>query len=118
MGRNSCLLKLGLLAVSKAQLVQRILYIPFDQLHRNYGVLKGADKATDVIAMIESQAMVTGADWHPERLFFLISSARHFAKDLQAEGFTVDYRKAADTPTGLQEIQKEHKDAPIICAEQ
>ena len=37
---------------------QRILYIPFDQLHRDYGVLKIADKATDVIAMIESQAML------------------------------------------------------------
>jgi len=98
--------------------VQRILYIPFDQLHRNYGVLKDADKSNDVIAMIESQAMVTGANWHPERLFFLISSARHFAKDLRDEGFTVDYRKAANTPSGLQEIQKEHKGAPIICAEQ
>ena len=97
-------------------LAQRILYTPFDQLHRNYGVLKDADKSTDVIAMIESQAMVTGANWHPERLFFLISSARHFAKDLHTEGFTVDYRKAADTPTGLQEIQKEHNGAPIICA--
>jgi deoxyribodipyrimidine photolyase-related protein len=98
--------------------MQRILYIPFDQLHRNYGVLKNADKSTDVIAMIESQNMIEGANWHPERLFFLVSSARHFAKDLQDEGFTVDYRKATNTPTGLQEIQKEHKGAPIICAEQ
>jgi deoxyribodipyrimidine photolyase-related protein len=97
---------------------QRILYIPFDQLHRDYGVLKGADKATDVIAMIESQAMLEGATWHPERLFFLISSARHFAKDLQTEGFTVEYRKATNTPIGLQEIQKEHPKAKITCAEQ
>jgi deoxyribodipyrimidine photolyase-related protein len=97
---------------------QRILYIPFDQLHRNYGVLKSADKATNIIAMIESQEMIEGANWHPERLFFLISSARHFAKDLQDEGFTVDYRKAANTPTGLQKIQKEHPKAQIICAEQ
>ena len=70
--------------------MQRILYIPFDQLHRNYGVLKSADKSTDVIAMIESKNMIEGANWHPERLFFLISSARHFAQDLQDEGFTVD----------------------------
>jgi deoxyribodipyrimidine photolyase-related protein len=68
--------------------------------------------------MIESQNMIEGANWHPERLFFLISSARHFAKDLQVEGFTIDYRKATNTPTGLQEIQKKYKGAPIICAEQ
>jgi deoxyribodipyrimidine photolyase-related protein len=91
---------------AKAGHVTRILYIPFDQLHRNYGVLKGADKATDVIAMIESQKMLAGANWHPERLFFLISSARHVAKDLQAEGFTVDYRKAANTPSGLRKSRK------------
>jgi len=103
---------------AKAGHVARILYIPFDQLHRNFGILKGADKATDLIAMIESQEMLAGANWHPERLFFLISSARHFAKDLQAEGFTVDYRKATNTPTGLTQIQKEYPNAQITCAEQ
>ena len=84
----------------------RTLYIPFDHLHRDYGILRGADKATDRILFVESERMRTGRNWHPERLFFLISSARHFARVLQDEGFTVDYLKAPTTKNGILEMQK------------
>jgi deoxyribodipyrimidine photolyase-related protein len=97
--------------------MNRIIYIPFDHLHRTYGALKDADPKTDVIAFVESTRMTTGRNWHKERLFFLISSARHFAQSLQEEGFTVEYLKAATTIAGLDEITKKHKDLPIICAE-
>jgi deoxyribodipyrimidine photolyase-related protein len=97
--------------------MNRIIYIPFDHLHRTYGALKDADPKTDVIAFVESTRMTTGRNWHKERLFFLISSARHFAQSLQEEGFTVEYLKAATTIAGLDEISKKHKDLPIICAE-
>jgi deoxyribodipyrimidine photolyase-related protein len=52
--------------------MKRALYIPFDQLNRDYGVLKGADKKSDLIVLVESQGMTQGADWHAERLFLLI----------------------------------------------
>jgi deoxyribodipyrimidine photolyase-related protein len=97
--------------------MKRIIYIPFDHLHRKFGALKDADPKTDVIAFVESARMTTGRNWHPERLFFLISSARHFAKSLEDEGFTVEYVKAATTVDGLKTIQKKHKDLPITCAE-
>jgi deoxyribodipyrimidine photolyase-related protein len=61
--------------------------------------------------------MTTGRNWHKERLFFLISSARHFAQSLEAEGFTVEYVKAATTVDGLKSIQAKHKNLPISCAE-
>ena len=96
---------------------QKILYIPFDHLHRNFGVLKDANPKTDVIAMVESARMTTGRPWHKERLFFLISSARHFARSLEEEGFTVEYVKAATTVDGLKIISKKYKDLPIFCAE-
>ena len=96
---------------------ERILYIPFDHLHRNYGALKHADPKTDVIAFVESARMTTGRPWHKERLFFLISSARHFAKSLEDEGFTVEYVKAATTIDGLNQISKKHNNLPITCAE-
>ena len=96
---------------------QRIIYIPFDHLHRNYGALKEANPKTDVIAFVESARMTTGRPWHKERLFFLISSARHFAQSLTDEGFTVEYIKAATTIDGLNEIAKKHKNLPIACAE-
>ena len=97
--------------------MSRIIYIPFDHLHRNYGALKDADPKTDVIAFVESARMTTGRNWHTERLFFLISSARHFAQALQQEGFTVEYIKAATTIAGLKEVAQKHKDPQIVCAE-
>jgi deoxyribodipyrimidine photolyase-related protein len=97
--------------------MKRIIYIPFDHLHRGYGALKSADPKSDVIAMVESARMTTGRNWHKERLFFLISSARHFAKSLEQEGFKVEYVKAATTVTGLKFISSQYGDLPIICAE-
>ena len=97
--------------------MKRIIYIPFDHLHRKFGALKDADPKTDLIAFVESARMTTGRNWHKERLFFLISSARHFAASLEDEGFTVEYIKAPTTVDGLKTIQKKHKDLPITCAE-
>ena len=97
--------------------MKRIIYLPFDHLHRNYGALKGADPKSDLIVLVESARMTTGRNWHKERLFFLISSARHFANSLESEGFTVEYVKAATTVDGLKSVLKKHKGLPIICAE-
>ena len=98
-------------------MASRIVYVPFDHLNRGYGALKNADPKTDVIAMVESARMTTGRAWHPMRLFFLISSARHFAESLRSEGFTVHYEKAPTTIDGLKKIQGLFPGAPIVCAE-
>jgi deoxyribodipyrimidine photolyase-related protein len=97
--------------------IPKIIYIPFDHLHRNFGALQGADPAVDVIAMVESARMTAGRNWHKERLFFLISSARHFAKTLEGEGFQVEYVKAATTIAGLDVISKKYKGLPTVSAE-
>jgi deoxyribodipyrimidine photolyase-related protein len=97
--------------------MKRIIYLPFDHLHREFGALKGADPKSDLIAFVESARMTTGRNWHKERLFFLISSARHFAQALETEGFSVEYVKAATTVDGLKSIQTKHKNLPINCAE-
>jgi deoxyribodipyrimidine photolyase-related protein len=97
--------------------MRRLLYIPFDHLHRDYGVLKSADPSSDVIVFVESQRMRTGRSWHPERLFFLTSSARHFVQELTAEGFTVEYIKAPTTIDGLKTAQKKFPKLPIESAQ-
>ena len=97
--------------------MQRILYIPFDHLHPGHGVLRTAHPKEDLVVLIESQRMTTGRNWHPERLFFLISSARHFAKELQERGFQVEYVKAENTVSGLKKIQKKFGQLPIYSAE-
>jgi deoxyribodipyrimidine photolyase-related protein len=101
--------------------MKRIVYLPFDHLHRNFGALKTADPAKDLIVLVESARMTTtganGRNWHKERLFFLISSARHFAESLEREGFTVEYVKAATTVDGLKLTQSKYGNLEIICAE-
>jgi deoxyribodipyrimidine photolyase-related protein len=97
--------------------MKRIIYIPFDHLHRHFGALKDANPKEDVITFVESARMTTGRNWHKERLFFLISSARHFAQSLEDEGFTVEYIKAATTINGLEIISDKYKALPIISAE-
>ena len=97
--------------------MKRIIYIPFDHLHRKFGALKDANPQVDVIALIESARMTTGRNWHKERLFFLISSARHFAQSLTEEGFTVEYVKAPTTIDGLGIVEKKYPKLPIVCAE-
>ena len=98
-------------------MTKRILYIPFDHLNLNYGVLKDSDPKNDHIVLIESARMTSGRPWHKERLFFLISSARHFAKELEQAGYSVTYLKSETTIAGLKAVHDNLGDLPISCAE-
>ena len=98
-------------------MTKRILYIPFDHLNLNYGILKDSDPKTDHVVIIESARMTTGRTWHNERLFFLISSARHFAKELELAGYEVTYLKSPTTMDGLTEVKKKLGELPIHAAE-
>ena len=98
-------------------MIERILYVPFDHLNRSRGVLKTVNHETDQIVLVQSERMLTGRPWHPERLFFLVSSARHFAAELEQDGFKVSYVKAATTIDGLKAVQAELGQLPIWCAE-
>jgi deoxyribodipyrimidine photolyase-like uncharacterized protein len=61
--------------------------------------------------------MVRGDRWHPERIFFMVSAARHFASELRAAGFTVAYLQAPTTIDGLKAARAEFGELPIVCAE-
>ena len=96
--------------------MKRIIYIPFDHLHPKYGSLAGADPKSDLIVLVESARMVTGGSWNKVRLYFLISSARHFKAELEQLGFKVLYIKAATTVDGLKKVAKDYPKLPIISA--
>lgn len=96
---------------------QRILYIPFDHLNFDRGVMADADAADDVIVLVQSQRMLTGRPWHPERLFVLVSAARHWAAEAESRGFTVRYLLAPTTVDGLQLARDEFGSLPIVCAQ-
>ena len=94
----------------------RIIYVAFDQLNVERGAMKSADKATDHIVLVESQRMITGRKWHKQRLQFLISSARHFADELRADGWTVSYVQSPTTIDGLIQAKATHPGAEVVCA--
>jgi deoxyribodipyrimidine photolyase-related protein len=96
--------------------MKRIIYVGFDQLNSKYGALKDADPKSDLIVLVESARMVTGSNWNKVRLYYLISCAHHFAKELTDSGFKVIYQKAATTVDGLSEIKAKYGDLPIVAA--
>lgn len=95
----------------------RLLYVPFDQLNCDYGVLKSADPQSDSIVMIESDSMVRARNWHPERLYFLISAARHFSQSLRDRGFNVMYLKASSIESGLKQARAELGEPDVWATE-
>jgi deoxyribodipyrimidine photolyase-related protein len=97
--------------------VKRIIYVPHDQLNEKFGALATASKSEDLIVLVESARMTSGRPWHPERLFFLISSARHFADNLRNQGYQVQYIKAATTTAGLDSAKKSYGNLPVYCAQ-
>lgn len=98
-------------------MTRRILYVPFDQLNFDYGVLKDSNPAHDVVVLVESLRMTTGRRWHPERLYFMISAARHFAAEARSKGFEVRYLKAPTTVDGLNIVTQEFLGAPVVAAQ-
>lgn len=83
---------------------QAIRFIAFDQLWHQSAILRNADKNRDLIVLIESQEKLRGKRWHIQRLFFLISAARHFAADLANAGFHVLYLKSESFESAFSEI--------------
>ena len=106
----------GLILGTDAAPHTRIIYVAHDHLNRDRGALHTANMATDVIVLVESARMTTGRNWHKERLFFLVSSARHLATELENSGFTVRYIQAPTTIDGLAAARVEFGNLPIVCA--
>lgn len=95
----------------------RLLYIAHDHLSFDHGVMASARTERDVVVLVESQRMLTGRPWHPERLFFMVSAARHFAAEAAERGFTVRYLQAPTTLDGLTSARAEFGELPIHAAE-
>ncbi len=85
----------------------RLLYVSHDQLTISHGLLATADPNTDVIVMVESKRMLESKKWHQQRLWFLLSAARHFSHELKTKGFQVHYVKAATTLAGIESVMAE-----------
>lgn len=88
-----------------------------DQLNRSIASLEGRQPGDCRVLFVESQSKWASKRWHQQRLHLVVSAMRHFASELEAEGFEVDYRSASTLPAGLHEHVTEHNVAAVIAME-
>ena len=96
--------------------MKRIIYVSHDQLNAKYGALKGSNPKEDLIVLVESARMLTEEFGSKVRLYFLLSSAAHFVKSLEDDGYSVIYQKSATTVDGLKKVQQKYPKLPIVAA--
>jgi deoxyribodipyrimidine photolyase-related protein len=73
-----------------------LLPILGDQLSPSLASLRGADRASSVILMAEVMDEASYVPHHKQKLALVFAAMRHFADDLRADGWQVDYRRLDD----------------------
>ncbi|MCB8875678.1 cryptochrome/photolyase family protein [Acidisoma silvae] len=98
----------------------KLRFILGDQLSRDIAALRDAEPATDILLLAEVGTETDYVPHHPKKIAFLFSAMRHFAEEMRAEGFTVDYvtlDDTANTQSFAGEVQRavqRHKAAEVI----
>ena len=62
-----------------------------DQLSLDVAALKGIDRKTDTVLMMEVMGECTSVKHHKQKIILILSAMRHFAQSLREMGITVDY---------------------------
>ena len=78
------------------------VWILGDQLNRHRGPLANRSPGDCRVLLVESAAKLGSKRWHIQRLHLVVSAMAHFAAELAAEGFAVDYRQASSLGAGLR----------------
>lgn len=69
------------------------IWILGDQLVLHHPAFERVTRNTGTILMIESAAHARRVRYHKQKLVFLFSAMRHYAEELRALGWTVDYHR-------------------------
>ncbi len=88
-----------------------------DQLNRSRGALAGRAPSECRVLLVESDTLIMSRQWHSQRLHLVLSAMTHFAKELRAEGFEVDHRRAGTLAGGLRDHIDEFGAQRIIAME-
>ena len=92
-----------------AETTTRAIAIFGDQLSRDIHALKVGDRYNDLIVMAEVMDEATYVTHHKKKLAFVFSAMRHFAQQLERDGWNVRYIKLDDpknTGTIVGEIER------------
>ncbi len=76
--------------------VRNLILVLGDQLTPTISSLRAGDPAHDRVLMVEAQEEATYVRHHKKKIAFLFSAMRHFAEELRAAGWQVDYVKLDD----------------------
>ena len=89
--------------------VRNLILVLGDQLSPNLSSLAASDAAQDLVLVAEVQEEATYVRHHKKKIAFLFSAMRHFAAELKAGGWRVDYRSFDQTgPEGSFTSELEH----------
>ena len=81
--------------------VRRWVYVPYDQLHGDLGLLAATPPRELGVVFVESSARPAERPYHQQKLALLLANQRHFALELAARGVAVDFR-AGPAPFAAQ----------------
>lgn len=94
-----------------------------DQLSPAISALQDADKSQDVILMAEVADETTYVRHHRKKIVFILSAMRHFAEELESDGWTVDYIKldepknTGSLPGELERALERHAPDKVVMTE-
>ena len=103
--------------------VRNLILVLGDQLTPTLSSLAAGDPARDRVLMAELHDEASYVRHHKKKIAFLFSAMRHFAKELRALGWTVDYVKlGAPTNRGsfsgqLADAIAEHRPERLLVTE-
>ena len=89
-------------------MTRNLILILGDQLSPGISALDGADPGRDIVLMAEVLAEARYVDHHKQKLALVFAAMRHFAQELRADGWRVDYRRLDD---GLPDLAAAVEDA-------
>ena len=88
-----------------------------DQLNAEVASLRGRSPGSVRVLLVESRAKVESKRWHTQRLHLVLSAMEHFAAELRAAGFEVDYRTAETLTEGMDQHRRAFDVASVVAME-
>jgi deoxyribodipyrimidine photolyase-related protein len=93
------------------------VFVLGDQLTTQVGPLARATPEDTVVLIVESVERGAALPYHKQKLALIYSAMRHFARELEAQGFGVCYRRAHRWTDGIQAHLREFPGAKLEMME-
>jgi deoxyribodipyrimidine photolyase-related protein len=84
------------------------IWVLGDQLNAGQVALASADPAASRVLLVESTSVLARRAYHRQKLVLVWSAMRHFAAELRAAGWAVDYHTASGFGEALRGWLREH----------